>query len=133
MSLSHLLELWADLEPARCSFASGIVVLRGWSLSYETDLTDRLTLSEVQSAVQDAIEHRGWNWYLGRVTINNQVYYKAVVTIPTSEEEIKSHYGDFLSAHSATYVLLEAYLHTLVTFSPELSSEPIEWLYGEIE
>ena len=133
MSLSHLLELWADLEPSRCSYASGIFVLRGWSLSYDTDLTERLTLSEIQSAVQDAIEHRGWNWYLGRVLINKETYYKAVVSMPSHDGEVKSQAGDFLSTHSPTYVLLEAYLHTLVMFSPERSSDSIEWMQGELE
>ena len=133
MSLSHLLELWADLEPNRCSYASGIFVLRGWSLSYDSDLSDRLTLSEIQSAVQDAIEHRGWNWYLGRVVINKEIYYKAVVSIPSYEGELTTYSGDILSTHSPTYVLLEAYLHTLVTYSPELSGDSVEWLYGELE
>ena len=129
MALSHLLELWADLEPDRCSYASGIFVLRGWSLFYETDLTERLTLSEIQSAVQDAIEHQGWNWYLGRVLINKEIYFKAVVSIPSYEGELKSYAGDFLSTHSPTYALLESYLHTLVTYSPELSEDSYEWLY----
>ncbi|MBX2820381.1 MAG: hypothetical protein KTR29_11890 [Rhodothermaceae bacterium] len=133
MALTHLLELWADIEPSRCSYASGIFVLRGWSLSYDTDLSERLTLSEIQSAVQDAIEHRGWNWYLGRVEINKETYYKAAISIPSYEEEAKAHTADFLSTHSTSYVLLEAYLHTLVMYSPELFDESIEWMHEQLE
>lgn len=105
--------------------------LRGWSLSHESNLKDRLILSEIQSAVQDAIEHRGWNWYLSRVIIDDEAYYKAHILIPFKGMELQGRVGDILSTHSGAYVLLEAYLHAIVSLSPKVSSDSIDMLYAE--
>ena len=131
MSLPRLLELWAELEPSRCSYASGIFVLRGWTLSYDSDLSERLTLGEIQSALQDAIEQRNWNWYLGKVTIDEVTYYKALVSLPSVEEHevFRSQTKDFLSTHSPAYALLEAYLHGLIMHMSLNDSEPIDWAF----
>ena len=121
MSFLRLLELWAEMEPDRCSYASGIVVLRGWTLAYDSDLTDRLTLAEIQSALQEAIEDRSWNWYLGRVIIDKEVFYKAVISIPAEDPEYIQGVNKFISAHSPAYALLEAYLHKLLLISKEMN------------
>ena len=133
MSFPRFLELWAELEPDRCTFTNGMLSLRGWSLSHESNLKDRLTLSEIQSAVQDAIEHHGWNWYLGRVIIDKELYYKAQITIPFHDLDFEGRAGDIISTHSPAYVLLETYLHALISLSPELKGDSINWLYEEQE
>ena len=132
MSLPRLLELWAEIEPSKCSYASGIFVLRGWTLSYDSDLSERLTLGEIQSAVQDAIEHRDWNWYLARVTIDGTTYYKALISIYDVEqaEEFRLQTQDFLSTHSAAYALLEAYLHALIMHMSLNGTEPVDWAFS---
>ncbi len=119
MSFTRLLELWAETEPARCSYASGIVVLRGWSLFYNNDATDRLTMAEIQAAVQAAIENRGWNWYLGRVRVNGAAYYKALVSIPTDEKDVNAEKSTIISTHSPAFALLEAYLQLLIKVRPD--------------
>lgn len=133
MSLPHFLELWSEIEPSRCAYSSGMLSLRGWSLSHESNLKDPLILSEIQSAVQDAIEHRGWNWYLGRVIIDKKPYYKAHILIPFEDLDLEGRVGDILSTHSAAYVLLEAYLHAIVSMDPKLSSDSIDMLYAEAQ
>ena len=123
MSFIRLLELWAELEPDRCSYASGIIVLRGWSLSYDSELEDRLTLGEIQCAIQDAIEHRGWNWNLGRFLLDDIVFFRAHISIPHLEYRLHNPIENFISTHSPTYALLEAYLHLVITYNSEYFTE----------
>jgi hypothetical protein len=113
MSILKLLEGWSELEPERCNHQAGMFVLRGWSILYDPRSVDRLTLAEIQSAVQDAVEERDWNWYLDRILIEQKVYYKGRVAIPSASDAINRSLSARLSTHSAAYALLLAYLHTL--------------------
>ena len=113
MSILKLLERWSELEPDRCNHQAGMFVLRGWSILYDPRSMDRLTLAEIQSAVQDAVEEHGWNWYLDRILIEEKVYYKGRVAIPDASDVFNRLLSARLSTHSAAYALLMAYLYTL--------------------
>ena len=119
MSFQELLERWSELEPDRCSHVAGIFVLRGWSISFDTEVADRLTVSEVQNAVQEAIEQHEWNWFLGRIKIEKATYYKARISIPNAPDAFNKNLTTRLSTCSAAYALLDAYLHTLEILSKQ--------------
>ncbi len=123
MSFVRLLEQWSEIEPDRCTYTSGIFTIRGWSISYDTDVSERLTLAEIQCSVQEAIEHRGWNWYVGRVLIDGNTYFKAGISIPNTAEEISQRLNSFLSSDSAARALLNAYLIALETIEKPVLAE----------
>lgn len=120
MSFVRLLEQWSDIEPDRCTYVSGIFTIRGWSISYDTDVSERLTQAEIQCSVQEAIEQRGWNWYVGRVRIDGKMYFKAGISIPDADPELSQRLNAFLSADSAARALLSAYL-----IAVETTDEPL--------
>ncbi len=114
MPIKQLLSEWSELEPEKCSHVGDMYAIRGWTLSDENDLTERLVISEIQNAIQEAIESHGWNWYVGRFNIEKGVYYKSRIAYPPSEqEEAPTKLNVFLSTHSATHVLLQAYIQAL--------------------
>ena len=113
MSVFNLLERWSELEPDRCSYAAGIFSLRGWTIAYTTDLSERLTISEIQNAVQEAIENRDWNWFVGRFIIDDGIYYKAHISIPTASLQLNKSLPTKVSIHSVAHALLHAYTETL--------------------
>lgn len=114
MPIVTLLREWSELEPERCSYVGGIFAIRGWTLTHEEEVTERLVNSEIQCAVQEAIEAKEWNWYLGRVTIDEGIYYKSKIVLPASDAPASApKLNIFLSTHSPTHVLLQAYLQAL--------------------
>ncbi len=115
MPIVSLLREWSEREPDRCSYVGGIFAIRGWTLTHEEEVSERLVNSEIQCAVQEAIEAKEWNWYLGRVTIDEGIYYKSKIALPPSENKHKLNI--FLSTHSPTHVLLQAYLQALATIN----------------
>ncbi len=123
MSFVRLLEQWYEIEPDRCTYTSGIFTIRGWSISYDTDVSERLTLAEIQCSVQEAIEHRGWNWYVGRVLTDGNTYFKAGISIPNTAEEISQRLNSFLSSDSAARALVNAYLIALETIEKPVLAE----------
>ena len=127
MPIVSLLKEWSELEPEKCSYAGGIFSIRGWTLTHESDVSDRLVNSEIQCAVQEAIESHGWNWYLGRVNIDKGIYYKsrlAMMEAAGKEHKKGASLNIFLSTHSPTHVLLQAYLQAL-SVSRTAAEEPL--------
>jgi hypothetical protein len=116
MSFVRLLELWSELEPERCTYVSGFFTIRGWSVSFDTDATERLTQAEIQCAVQEAIENHGWNWFAGRIKIENAYYFKARIAIPEAPPMLSKELNAYLSSDSAARALLSAYLQAMRTY-----------------
>ena len=114
MPFVSLLKEWSALEPHKCSYAGGIFSLRGWTLTNENEISERLTNAEIQCAIQEAIESHGWYWFLGRVRIEDGEYYKCRIAIPVADDGPPApRLNTFLSTHSTAYVLLQAYLQAL--------------------
>lgn len=113
MSIKDLLKRWSELEPDRCSHVAGIFALRGWSISFDSEVSDRLTTSEIQNAVQEAIENRSWNWMLGRIIIGENIYYKAKIAIPSLPEAVNRTLKPCLSTCSPAFALLQCYIEVL--------------------
>ena len=116
MPIVSLLKEWSELEPEKCSYVGGIFAIRGWTLTHESEISERLVNSEIQCAVQEAIESHSWNWYLGRVNIDKGTYYKSRIALAPGEDvenKNTARLNMFLSTHSPTHVLLQAYLQAL--------------------
>ena len=129
MPILPLLIEWSDREPEKCSYVGGMFAIRGWTLTHEYEITERLVNAEIQCAVQEAIEAHGWHWYLGRGAIEDDLYYKSRIVLPALEEEQeRPKLNIFLSTHSPTHVLLQAYLQALKatrTGNPAQQEHPI--------
>lgn len=116
MSLVKLLRKWSEQEPDRCTYSGGMISIRGWTLTHEHQIHERLVMSEIQSAVQEAIESRGWNWYLGKVYIEPGTYYKSRISVPlvvAAEKAVHKDLDTKISTHSPTLALLLSYLSAL--------------------
>ncbi len=116
MPFVSLLKEWSELEPEKCSYVGGMFAIRGWTLANETDVSERLTNAEIQCAIQEAIESHGWFWFLGRVRIDEGVYYKSKIALPPEEVSAVQNTArltTFLSTHSTSHALLQAYLEAL--------------------
>ena len=114
MPIVPLLKEWSEREPEKCNYVGGMFAIRGWTLTHEYEISERLVNAEIQCAVQEAIESRGWHWYLGRVTIEDGVYYKSRIAVPfTGDKKDAPKLNVFLSTHSPTHVLLQAYVQAL--------------------
>ena len=130
MPIVSLLKEWSELEPEKCSYVGGIFAIRGWTLTHESEVSERLVNSEIQCAVQEAIESHGWNWYVGRVHIERGTYYKSRLSIMPQESNQKKdtpRLNIFLSTHSPTHVLLQAYVQALSISHDLPVNEPIEY------
>ncbi len=126
MPIVSLLKEWSDIEPDRCSHVGDMFAIRGWTLTLESDIADRLVNAEIQCAVQEAIESHGWHWVVGRIAIEKGIYYKGRISIqPVADQEEQGAQSEqeeqtatprlntYLSTHSPTHVLLQAYVHAL--------------------
>ena len=114
MPIVPLLKEWSQIEPDRCSHVGGMFAIRGWTLTQEFDITDRLVNAEIQCAVQDAIEAQGWHWVVGLITIEKGRYYKGRISLQKCKDQPDSApLPTYLSTHSPTHVLLQAYIEAL--------------------
>ncbi len=116
MPFVSLLKEWSELEPEKCSYVGEMFAIRGWTLANASDVSERLTNAEIQCAIQEAIESHGWFWFLGRVRIDEGVYFKCRIALAPEalpEDQPAPRLTTFLSTHSTSHVLLQAYLEAL--------------------
>lgn len=118
MSLEALLERWAGLEPERCQiidrWAPDPVLLitsdnpHGWRVG-----VGPWSRPTIQSAVQEAIEARGWHWLVGHSGDNGRMF--GCVTLPQSPKArpLSRENGD-----SPAVALLAAYLAAIEAREP---------------
>lgn len=142
MPIVTLLKDWSKIEPDRCSYVGDMFAIRGWTLTQETDVADRLVNAEIQCAVQEAIEAHGWHWVVGRIAIEKGIYYKGRISIQPDtlsseapEENVEAaatpRLNTYLSTHSPTHVLLQAYIDALKVMARVKPGDE-EAIHGEI-
>ncbi|MEM8484053.1 MAG: hypothetical protein AAF564_00830 [Bacteroidota bacterium] len=150
MPIVSLLKEWSDIEPDRCSHVGDMFAIRGWTLTQETDIADRLVNAEIQCAVQESIEAHGWHWVVGRIAIEKGVYYKGRISIQPLAEQTEQQapveqpnpekplaqaasprLNTYLSTHSPTHVLLQAYVDALKVMQTAKPGDE-EAIHGEI-
>ena len=118
-TITDLLEEWAELEPKLCrhkpSAGKGFWVrLRSegdWQEIYTHEVVQHVTLPQLQYAVQEAIEARGWWWELGYTEDGHPLRHEAFVTVVEQREVVA--YRLAHSQESAAYALLDAYVQAL--------------------
>ncbi len=132
MPIVPLLKEWSEIEPDRCSYIGGMFAIRGWTLTQEVEISDRLVNAEIQCAVQEAIEAQGWHWVVGRIAIEKGVYYKGRIAIQQAEDKPQAlRLNTYLSTHSPTHVLLQSYVAALKAMAQSKPGD-LEVVHGEI-
>lgn len=114
MDFVTLLKRWTELEPDRCSMVGAMYAIRGWAVSFDFDDRNRLSQAEIQCAVQEAIEERGWSWSISNTSSRGEILYTARITCYSADHKAPVAYEVQAATHSAALILLQAYLNTLV-------------------
>lgn len=118
--LTELLQRWASVAPDECvSQDNGDFTVKIYgNLNIDPSDIDKWLEWEIQGAVQQAIEARGWDWQLFKGTYEGNhkhedgtVFWEGVVTV--GKMDAFKFLGDVQSIYSPAHALLAAYVQAL--------------------